>query len=286
MQGVYPATIMYDILADFLARPAPFAVSTTETLWTDPHIADEMLRFHLDGDSDLASRRTSAIDAFVGWLDRRFPFTGAAITDLGCGPGLYTGRYARRGAVVTGLDFSANSLAYARKAAIASGLSIDYRQADYLRDDLPGDQDLVTLIYGDFCAMAPGNRRLLLGKIKSALKPNGVFVFDVFSTGMLAELSEGTTVETRLMNGFWAAGDYVGLKTTLLYQDEAIGLDRYLIATPDRTFQVYNWMQYYTPASIIDEVLAAGYSSVEIADFRTGGSWSGGATAFAVIARP
>ncbi|WP_026790104.1 class I SAM-dependent methyltransferase [Pleomorphomonas oryzae] len=277
---------MYETLADFLVRPAPFSVSTTELLWTDPHIADEMLRFHLDETSDLASRRASAIDAFVGWLDRRFPLAGAAITDLGCGPGLYTSRYAKRGALVTGLDFSANSLAYASKAAKAANFPIDYRQADYLRDDLPGDQDVVTMIYGDFCAMAPNKRRLILDKIRAALKPNGVFVFDVFSTGMFENLREERIFENRLMGGFWAAGDYVGFKATFLYPSEAIGLDRYLIATPDRTFQVYNWMQYYTPAAIIEEVRAAAYSAVEIADFATGGSWRGGATAFAVIARP
>lgn len=277
---------MYEILADFLTRPAPFSVSTTEQLWTDPHVAAEMLRFHLDESCDLASRRPGAIEAFVGWLDRRFPLTGSAITDLGCGPGLYTRRYAERGAAVTGLDFSVNSLAYARKTAEAAGLSIDYRRADYLRDDLTGGQDLVTMIYGDFCAMAPDKRALILGKVKSALKPTGNFVFDVFSTDMFAELHEEIQFERRLMNGFWAAGDYVGFKTTQLYPDESIGLDRYLIAAPDNTFQVYNWMQYYTPDSITAEVLAAGYSAVEIVDFETGGPWSGGATAFAVIARP
>lgn len=277
---------MYDILSDFLARPAPFSVSTTDLLWTDPHIAKEMLRFHLDGDNDLASRRPATIDAFVAWLDRRFPLSGLAVTDLGCGPGLYTSRYAERGAVATGLDFSGNSLAYARRATEAAGLSIDYRLADYLRDDLPGGQDLITMIYGDFCAMSPDRRSHLLGKVKAALKPNGVFLFDVFSTGMFGELREETLFQPRLMNGFWAAGDYVGFKTTQLYRDEAISLDRYLIATPDRTFQVYNWMQYYTPASITAEVLAGGYSAVEIADFANGGPWPGGATAFAVIAHP
>lgn len=277
---------MYEILADFLARPAPFSVSTTETLWTDPHIASQMLRFHLDDNNDLASRRASAIDAFVGWVDQRFPLAGTAVTDLGCGPGLYTSRYAERSADVTGIDFSLNSLAYARGAAERSGLSIDYRRADYLRDGLPGSQDLVTMIYGDFCAMAPDKRRLVLQKVKAALKPTGVFVFDVFSTAMFAELREETLIENRLMDGFWAAGDYVGIKTTRLYPDEAIGLDRYMIVAPDRSFQVYNWMQYYTPETISAEVLAAGYSSAEIADFATGGPWPGGATAFAVIARP
>ncbi|PKR87241.1 SAM-dependent methyltransferase [Pleomorphomonas diazotrophica] len=277
---------MYEILSDFLLRPAPFSVSTTELLWTDPHIAGEMLRFHLDGENDLASRRATTIDGFVAWLDRRFPLAGLAVTDLGCGPGLYTSRYAERGGMVTGLDFSASSLTHARKAAEGAGLSIDYRQADYLRDDLPGGQDLATMIYGDFCAMAPDRRSRVLGKIKAALKPNGVFVFDVFSTGMFDELHEETLFQPRLMNGFWAAGDYIGFKMTQLYRDEAISLERYLIVTPDRTFQIHNWMQYYTPDIITAEVLAAGYSAVEIVDFATGGPWPGGATAFAVIARP
>lgn len=245
-----------------------------------------MLRFHLDGDNDMASRRTATIDAFVGWLDQRLTLSGKSVTDLGCGPGLYTHRYARRGARVTGLDFSQNSLAYARAAAADAGGSIDYRQADYLKADLPSDQDVITMIYGDFCAIGPDRRRLLLDKVKAALKPGGCFVFDVFSTGMFAELSEETVIERRLQGGFWADGDYVGLKSTLLYPDEAIGLDRYLIAAPGRTFEIFNWMQYYTPATITAEVTAAGYSSVEIADFVTGEAWTDGATAFAVIARP
>ncbi|MCM5558218.1 class I SAM-dependent methyltransferase [Pleomorphomonas sp. JP5] len=277
---------MYEVISEFLARPAPFSISTTEQLWTDPHIATEMLRFHLDETSDLASRRPGVIDAFVDWLDRRHPLSGLTVADLGCGPGLYASRYAQRGAKVTGLDFSANSLAYARKAADSAELSIDYRRADYLKDELPSGQGLVTMIYGDFCAMAPEARKLILAKVKAMLRPDGIFVFDVFSTGMFDELSEETIFAPRLMNGFWAAGDYVGFKTTHLYSNEAIGLDRYLIAAPGRTFQVYNWMQYYTPASITEEVLAGGYSSVEIVDFATGGPWPGGASAFAVIARP
>ncbi len=284
--SAYPAVTMYEILADFLSRPAPFSVLTTELLWTDPHIAGEMLRFHLNESSDLASRRAATIDAFVDWLDRRVPLAGRTIMDLGCGPGLYTARYARRGGLVTGLDFSSNSLAYARKTAEVANLAIDYRRADYLKDAFPGDQDLVTMIYGDYCAMAPDNRRLVLDKVRSSLKPGGIFLFDVFSTGMFDALREETTFGSRLMDGFWASGDYVGFKTTLLYPKDSIGLDRYLVVAPDRTFQVYNWMQYYTPDAITEEVLSAGFSTVEIVDFVTGETWPGDATAFAVIAQP
>jgi SAM-dependent methyltransferase len=273
-------------LSCFLTRPAPFSTSTIETLWTDPHIAREMLRLHLDGDSDLASRRPASIDAFVGWLDARLPLDGRALTDLGCGPGLYAERYARRGARVTGLDISASSILHARRVAEAAHLSIDYRVADYLKADLPARQDLVTLIYGDFCALAPANRRLLLDRVRQSLTPGGRFVFDVFPTGMLDGLREEAVLERRLTDGFWAEGDYVGFRVRFLYSDIAVSVERYLIVTPGRTFAIDNWLQYYTPDSVTAELSAAGFTEVRIADFATGGPWDGTASAFAVIARP
>lgn len=277
---------MYDTLSCLLTRPVPFSTSTIETLWTDPHLAREMLRLHLDGECDLASRRTATIEAFVGWLDARLHLAGRALTDLGCGPGLYAERYARRGAKVTGLDFSLSSIVHARDAARAAGLSIDYRVADYLKADLPARQDLVTLIYGDFGALAPASRRRLLDSVRQSLAPGGRFVLDVFSTGMLAALSEDAVCEKRLMDGFWAEGDYVGFKVRFVYPDIAVGVERYLIVTPERTFAIDNWLQYYTPDSIAAELSAAGFNDVEIAGIATGGAWDGSASAFAVIAGP
>jgi hypothetical protein len=65
----------------------------------------------------------------------------------------------------------------------------------------------------------------------------------------------------------------------------AVVLERYLIVAPARTFEVDNWLQYYTPTSISTELAAAGFSDIDIVDIVTGGHWDGGATAFAVIAR-
>ena len=41
------------------------------------------------------------------------------IADYGCGPGLYATKMAQRGAIVTGIDFSENSISYAKKLAAA-----------------------------------------------------------------------------------------------------------------------------------------------------------------------
>lgn len=276
---------LYAALADFDDRPAPFSKMTIATLWTDPHIARQMLAFHLDPAHDAASRRPESIDGFVGWLDRRVPLPGRKVMDLGCGPGLYAERLAQRGARVTGIDFSENSIAHARDTA-AAGLAIDYRIADYLQDELPGGQDLIIMIYGDYCAMAPEQRARLLQRVRAALAPGGHFVFDVFSPGQMELLGEGFEGGRRFMHGFWAEGDYFGFKRTFLWPDDRISLERYLVATPDRQFEVLNWMQYYTPETIAAELAASGFVADAALDFVSGEPWHEGATPIAILARP
>ncbi len=275
---------MHAQLVDFFARPEPFSRYTTRRLWTDAHVARQMLAAHLDPGHDLASRRPATIDGFVSWLDGRIGLAGRRVLDIGCGPGLYCERMARRGAYVTGLDFSAHSLAHARRSATAAGLSVAYRDADYLVDPLPGPVDLVTLIYGDYCALSPDRRRLLLGRIAEILAPGGRFVLDLFSPGQFAALREVEGFAHHRDGGFWAEGDHYVFNAAFLYPEASISLERYLVVRPEESFEICNWMQYYTPSAIAAELAAAGYRASGALDFATGTPWQASATAFAVVA--
>ena len=276
---------MFRELTALNTRPEPFSVYTAELLWTDPHIARNMLAYHLNAEVDLASRNPAAIDGTIDWIDRRVGFAGKAVLDLGCGPGLYASRMARRGARVTGLDFSANSVAHAREAAERDGLAIDYVQADYLKDPLPGDQDLATLIYCDMGVLSPDDRARLLGRIRTALGPGGTLVFDLLSAEQFDGCTEEAVYERRMMDGFWAPGDYFGFKTSFVYADLKLALDRYRIVEPDRTRDVYNWFQFFTPDGIAAELAAAGFELVDTVDVLTGEPWTAAPREFAVIAR-
>ena len=276
---------MFDDLAALNERPAPFSVYTADTLWTDPHISARMLDFHLDPESDLASRRPAAIEAMVGWMDRRFGFGGAAVCDLGCGPGLYAAHMARRGARVTGVDFSARSIDYARDAARKAGLSMAFERADYLEAELPPEQDLVCLIYGDLCALSPEQRERLYAKVRRSLKPGGRFVFDVSSVAQFRQRQEQVSYGRRLMDGFWAPGDYFGFLSVFLYDDQNIALDRYLIVEPHRSREIFNWLQYFDPDSIATELTENGFSIEQVVDVLTGGPLGPSPDEFAVIAR-
>lgn len=275
---------MYDRLLDLATRPAPFSRTTTRDLWTDPHIAARMLGFHLDGSNDLASRRTQTISGFVDWVDARFGLTGKRVLDLGCGPGLYALPMAQRGAHVTGLDFSATSLAHARREAAAAGRNIEYREADYLADELPPGQDLITLIYCDYGALPPDSRQLLLAKIRAALVAGGTFILDAFPPAHAAAVTEGLSLEQRMHGRFFAPGDYFGLRARHRYESD-LTLDRYLIVAPDREFEIWNWDQCFTPAALAAELHASGLVADDAVEIATGTPWSPGDQAFALMAR-
>ena len=96
-------------------RPEPFSAYTTPEFWDDPHISAQMLAHHLDPATAAASRPHAFIDASVDWLRSVLGLgPGSRVLDLGCGPGLYAVRLARRGVRVLGVDASARSLAHAR----------------------------------------------------------------------------------------------------------------------------------------------------------------------------
>ena len=276
---------MYSDLDDFNREPEPFSRYTTDMLWTDPWIAQQMLKVHLDQSTDLASRKSQTIDDIVGWFDRKIGLPGKKVCDLGCGPGLYARRMAARGARVIGVDFSAVSLDYARSEAAAHDLDIEYRSADYLIDDLPDEQDVVSLIWCDFCTLPREKRRTLLQRIKGMLKSGGTFVFDVSTTQQFEKRREIMTYGRRPMGDFWSPDDHFGFQTTFLYDQDKIALDRYLIVAPERRFEIFNWMQYFDPETISSEVHEAGLAVEDVLDVMTGEPWTPEAGEIAVVSR-
>lgn len=250
---------MYELLLDISQRPEPFSRYTAMELWTRPHLARQMLQYHLNQETELASRPIGTIDGIVDWIDMQLGLSGKRICDLGCGPGLYAQRFTGSGADVTGIDFSAHSIDYARKKADEDGQSIAYVTADYLEDELPTGFDIVTLIYTDYSVLSPAQRAKLLGRIGNMLNPGGRLVMDVAGLGSMAAKDECTLIEPNMLFGFWAEGDYVGIQQSFVYSDEYLSVDRYVIVEPDETWEVYNWFQYFTPQSLRDELQDAGF---------------------------
>ncbi len=276
---------MYDLLRDISLRPALYSKNTVSDLWTRPHLAQQMLLNHLDPASDRASYRADAIDQTVAWIDSKLALSGKRVCDLGCGPGLYTQRFAAIGSEVVGVDFSQLSLLHANSVLLKNKADIQYVNADYLTDPLPAGFDVVTLIFTDLCGLAPEQRLSLLRRMRNMLNPDGRIVLDVVSEAAFANKHELTQIEDRLMNGFWSDGDYVGIKRSFLYPNDSVSLDRYLIIQPHESWEIFNWLQHYSPQSLEAELEAAGFLIDEMVGSLTGQSFDGDSDLIGVIAR-
>ncbi|MPW29307.1 methyltransferase domain-containing protein [Agarivorans sp. B2Z047] len=247
---------MFKRIEEACAKPIVWSTYTADVLWTDSHIAKQMLAFHLNPDLNLASRTAEFIDASVDWLVSEFNLNAESkAIDFGCGPGLYTQRLKSKGVgTVVGLDFSQNSLEYAKEQAKESKLDIEYHYGNYLEYSDVRKFDLITLVMCDLCALNPDQRATLLGMFKSLLGPNGSIALDVYTTTRFAAQTDSRNLEKNAMGGFWSAEDYWCLQSSFKYEPEMVTLDKYVIFEDTREWIVYNWLQHFDLEMLASEL--------------------------------
>lgn len=241
-------------------KPAPFTPGET-LFWDDPHISAQMLEAHLNPEVDAASRRPATIDRSVKWLIEVLSLQpGDPILDLGCGPGLYTSRFARLGLQVTGVDYSRRSIEYATNHARENRLDIRYRYQNYLELDDENQYRAAFLIYGDFCPLSPGQRSKLLRNVHRALQPGGKFVLDV-STRTHRKRFGNKNHWYATERGFWKPAPHLVLEAGFDYPEQSIWLDQYTAIEPSGKVSVYrNWFQDYTSQTITEELSLGGFN--------------------------
>ena len=262
---------MFKELKEITTRPAPFQFYTAYELWTNEHTSKKMLEYHLDETNDLSSRNKDFIECSVEWIVSRFGVDkNTEIADFGCGPGLYTTRLAERGAIVTGIDFSENSIKYATHVAEQKKLNIDYVLTNYLDFETTNSFDLIMMIMCDFCVLSPEQRKTMLSKFHSLLKPGGSVLLDVYSLNSFNQKEESASYELNQLNGFWSPEDYYCFVNTFKYEKEKVTLDKYTIIEESRKRVVYNWLQHYSKGALIKEFEENGfkveglYSSIKV----------------------
>ncbi|MBU0961845.1 MAG: class I SAM-dependent methyltransferase [Proteobacteria bacterium] len=276
---------MYAQLKEINQKPKPFEFYTADSLWATPHTSEQMLSYHLNEDVDLASRNKVFIDKSIDWISTHFSVgEQTKICDFGCGPGLYTSGLARKGAKVTGVDFSKRSLEYARIYAINEKLLINYIHQNYLEYNPEEQYDLITLIMCDFCALSPVQRKALLTKFHRILKKDGQVLLDTYSLKAFAERTEISLYEQKQLQGFWSKNDYYGFLNTFKYEREKVVLDKYTIIEEEGSKVIYNWLQYFSEAMLISELQDSGFRAQAFFDDVAGSGYSKNNSEFAVIA--
>jgi SAM-dependent methyltransferase len=277
--------IMFNELVEINTRPEPFQFYTAEELWTDEHTSKKMLEYHLNEAIDLSSRNRDFIDLSVKWIVSYFKInSNTTVADFGCGPGLYTTQFAENNADVIGIDFSGRSVQYAKKVADQKGLNITYCHQNYLEFETDKRFDLITMIFCDYCALSPEQRKTMLNNFYTFLKPGGKVLLDVHSVNTFNNREEAALYELNQLDGFWSPEKYYGFLNTFKYDEEKVTLDKYTIIEKERTRVVYNWLQYFSRESLLKEFEENGFEVREFYSDVSGAMYSPDSPDMAVIA--
>lgn len=252
---------MFDEMKKYLTKPKLYTPSTNK-FWDNEHISKGMLEAHINPDWDAASRKAEFLDRSVEWISRIAPPAQFdSLLDLGCGPGLYAERFRNVGYSVIGIDFSKRSIAYAKEQTVLNNSNIKYHYQDYLTIDYVEQFDVVTLIYCDYSVLPISDRLTLLRKIYQALKPNGKFIFDVFTPRMRKE--ESRTWQYYEEGGFWSEKTHICLESVYQYDDDETELRQTIVQT-EETVECYNiWDHYFTKETLLSEFQTVGFKSFE-----------------------
>lgn len=272
---------MIEKLFGLLKKPALWQRSCAP-FWDDEHISKGMLEAHLDPNRDAASRRRETIDRSAAWLSAVIP-AGSSVLDLGCGPGLYTERLSAWGYQVTGMDLSRRSIDYAREHDPRSR----YFCKNYLELDSREEFDAATMIYCDYGALTEEERSVLLQRVFRALRPGGMFVFDVFSREHFRDREDTTSWSVQENGGFWSPEPHLCLEASYLYDGGTVAADQCVVVTDHGWTEYLIWDTAYTEKSLKEELLAAGFQVKDILDDVCGRPYTGGGdTLCAVAAKP
>lgn len=268
---------MFAQLKTIMKKPALYENGTAD-LWTDEHISKGMLEAHLHPDWDAATRKHATVREAVKWISAITPAEKYRyLLDLGCGPGIYAEEFHKSGYHVTGMDFSERSINYARNSAQEKKFPIAYHHQDCLALDFRTQFDLATLIYYWIGNLSAKDREKILKKIHTALKPGGLFIFEVLTPQHFADKKEHHNWEYEEKGGFFNAEPHINLHSFYRYDEQNTFCDRHIVVTEQKVSHINIWEHAFTKDEIMRDLKAAGfnikalYGNMEGADYCTGG---------------
>jgi SAM-dependent methyltransferase len=106
-------------------------------------------------------------------------YRGKRVLEVGCGAGTDLVRFAKGGAIVTGVDLSPSAIALARQNFAQQGLEADLREADGER--LPFPDSTFDFVYAHGVVQYTAHDQRLVDECRRVLKPGETAVFQVYN---------------------------------------------------------------------------------------------------------
>jgi SAM-dependent methyltransferase len=119
------------------------------------------------------------------------------------------------------------------------------------------------MVFTDFGVLKPHERKTLIRNIHRALKPGGIFMFDVLSDRNLEiKVSERTWEMEE--SGFWKHSPYLILSDSFLYPNEKVILFQNIVMDESGTFDVYRfWTHFFESDDLRKMLEPEGFENIE-----------------------
>jgi SAM-dependent methyltransferase len=115
-------------------------------------------------------------------LLRLVPFDssrGQSVLEVGCGAGVDLARFAKGGAIVTGVDLAESAIELAKANFAQQGLAGDFRVGD--GEQLPFADDTFDLVFAHGVVQYTPHPQALVDECRRVLKPRGHAIFQVYN---------------------------------------------------------------------------------------------------------
>jgi SAM-dependent methyltransferase len=155
--------------------------AAVRSYWND-HIHDLDISSHAPGSREFFADLDQYHFEKLHHLPRLIDFNayrGKTVLDVGCGAGTDLVRFAKGGAIVTGVDLSPSAIALARQNVAQQGLAADVREAD--GETLPFEDNAFDLVFAHGVVQYTARDRALVDECRRVLKPGGTAVFQVYN---------------------------------------------------------------------------------------------------------
>lgn len=106
-------------------------------------------------------------------------YRGKAVLEVGCGAAVDLARFAKGGAICTGVDLAASAIELARANFAQQGLTGDLRVAN--GEQLPFPDNSFDFVFAHGVVQYTANPLALVNEVRRVLKPGGEAVFQVYN---------------------------------------------------------------------------------------------------------
>lgn len=148
----------------------------------DTHIHDLEISTHAPGSPGFFADLDEYHFDKLHHLLRLVPFDGMRgkkVLDVGCGAGVDLLRFAKGGAIVTGIDISSSAIALAKQNAAYQGLEADLRVAD--AEQMPFEDETFDLVFAHGVIQYSGSTQRVIDECRRVLRKDGEAIFQAYN---------------------------------------------------------------------------------------------------------